>query len=294
MKIKVRPLPVPVLFRCTMNPLRQQINQSVDKILLGWMHVLQSWCMALGIHFCFFWRAMQSLLRPPFRFKQLVHNMEFIGNQSLLIVLLTGVFTGLAFSYQIYRGFILINATNLVGPTVALGISRELAPVLVGLVITARAGGAMAARLGTMRVTEQIDAMEVMGVDAVQYLVAPRILAAALMLPFLCAFFSFVAMLSSYILCVSSLGLDEAMFMDKVNEWIEFRDLNEGFIKSMVFGLGFGTICTYQGFFATGGARGVGEATNKGVVHSMVYIIIVDYFVTNIMLLIYGTGTGGL
>src|SRR5690606_20152678 len=105
------------------------------------------------------------IFKKPYRFEEVIRHMEFIGNKSILIICLTGGFTGLAMSFQIYLGFKLVNATNLVGPTVALGISRELGPVLTGLIVAARAGGAMAARLGTMRVSEQIDAMEVMGID---------------------------------------------------------------------------------------------------------------------------------
>jgi phospholipid/cholesterol/gamma-HCH transport system permease protein len=190
-------------------------------------------------------------------------------------------------SYQIYLGFNMVNATNLVGPTVALGITRELGPVLTGLIVAARAGGAMAARLGTMRVSEQIDALEVMGIDARQYLVAPRLIAAVISMPLLCGVFDFIAMTGAYFLCVRLLGLDEAIFWDKIQLWLNPRDINEGLLKAGAFGFVFAAICTYRGFYTKGGAKGVGEATNSGVVNSMVLIIVINFFMTNIIRFYY-------
>ncbi len=241
----------------------------------------------------FFSESLRLLFAKPYRFNEVIKHMEFIGNESLGIIALTGIFTGLALSFQIYLGFKLVNAVNLVGPTVALGISRELGPVLTGLIVAARAGGAMAARLGTMRVNEQIDAMEVMGVNTKQYLVAPRIIAAIICMPLLTAVFDFVAMLGSYFLTVHLVNLDEAIFWQKIRDTVEVRHINEGLFKSMVFGLIFSIICTFRGFNTRGGAKGVGEATNMGVVQSMVLIIISDYFLTNLLRIFYlfiGTG----
>ena len=216
----------------------------------------------------------------PSRFNEIIKHMEFIGNQSVLIICLTAFFTGLALSFQIYLGFKMFNAVNMVGPVVALGISRELGPVLTGLIVAARAGGAMAARLGTMRVNEQIDALDVMGVNTKQYLIAPRMVAAVICMPLLVAVFDFVAMMGSYILCVKMVSMDEAVFWQKIADLLEVKHINEGLFKGMIFGLFFAVICTYRGFNTTGGAKGVGEATNQGVVQSMVFIIIMDYFAT--------------
>lgn len=224
---------------------------------------------------------------PPYRYLELIRQLEFVGNQSVFIITLTGLFTGLALSFQVYLGFKLVNAVNLVGPTVALGITRELGPVLTGLIVAARAGGAMAARLGTMRVNEQIDALDVMGVNSKQYLIAPRIYAAIITMPLLTAIFDFVAMLGAYFLCVKLVELDEAIFWDKIRALLEVRHINEGLFKSAVFGFVFSVVCTYRGFFTTGGAKGVGEATNRGVVQSMVLIIILDYFLTNLIRIFY-------
>ncbi len=235
----------------------------------------------------FFKESLQLITEKPSRFSEVIRHMEFIGNQSIGIICLTGGFTGLALSMQLYLGFKLFNAVNMVGPTVALGITRELGPVLTGLIVAARAGGAMAARMGTMRVNEQIDALDVMGVNTKQYLVSPRIVAAFICMPLLVAVFDFMAMLGSYILCVKLVGLDEAIFWQKISDFIEVKHINEGLIKGMIFGIYFAVICTYRGFNTTGGARGVGDATNQGVVQSMVGIIILDYFVTNMIRIFY-------
>lgn len=231
--------------------------------------------------------SLKLLFSKPSRYNELIKHMEFVGNQSIGIICLTGLFTGLALSLQIYLGFKMFNAVNMVGPVVALGITRELGPVLTGLIVAARAGGAMAARLGTMRVNEQIDALDVMGVNTKQYLIAPRIAAAVICMPLLTAVFDFISMLGSYLLCVKLVQIDEAVFWQKIRDMIEVRHINEGLFKAAIFGLVFAIVCTYRGFNTTGGARGVGDATNQGVVQSMVMIIILDYFAGNLIRLFY-------
>jgi phospholipid/cholesterol/gamma-HCH transport system permease protein len=237
---------------------------------------------------CLFgFQSLRMTFQTPNRYLELIRHMDFIGNQSIFIIVLTALFTGLALSFQVYLGFKLVNATNLVGPTVALGITRELGPVLTGLIVAARAGGAMAARLGTMRVNEQIDALDVMGVNTKQYLIMPRLWAAMICMPLLTAVFDFVAMLGCYFLCVHLVELDEAIFWDKIYNTIEVRHINEGLVKSVIFGLVFAVICSYRGYFTKGGAKGVGEATNKGVVISMVMIIVLDYYLMNLIRILY-------
>jgi len=227
--------------------------------------------------------SLRLFFTKPYRWKELITQMEFIGNQSIFIIVLTGSFTGMALSFQVYLGFKLVNATSLVGPTVAMGITRELGPVLSGLIVAARAGGAMAANIGSMRVTEQIDALEVMGVNPIEYLVSPRLWAATFSLPLLTGIFDFVAMVGSYVLCVRLLEMDEALFWDKTSLWLNPSHINEGLIKAVVFGLVFSVICSYKGYNTKGGARGVGDATNSGVVLSMVSIVILDFFLMNLI-----------
>lgn len=263
--------------------IRTKVNDTLDELFKSVADLVVEFIYQIGLFMTFSWEAIVAFFKRPYRTKDLIQHMEFVGNKSVFIIVLTGAFTGMAVSFQIYLGFKMINATNLVGPTVAMGIARELGPVLSGLIVAARAGGAMAANLGSMRVSEQIDAIEVMGVDPVRYLVSPRIVAAVITMPFLTGIFDFVALVGSYFLCVEVLGLDKATFWEKTTLWLEPFHINEGLIKAAVFGFIFATVCTYRGFYTKGGARDVGEATNKGVVLSMVLIIIVDFFMMNLI-----------
>ncbi|MES2768009.1 MAG: ABC transporter permease [Bdellovibrionota bacterium] len=249
---------------------------------------LDTYVLEMGRIGLYFGQSVSWWFKRPFRFTELFQHIEFVGNKSLVIIFLTGLFTGLVFAFQAWVGLSIVNADNLIGPMTGLAVTRELGPVLTGLIISARAGGAMAARLGTMRVTEQIDALEVMGVDAKNYLVAPRILASLISTPLLCAFFDFVALIGGYVLAVYILNLDAAIFIEKTRFFVDPRDINEGLVKAAVFGIFFSTICTYKGYNTKGGAKGVGDATNHGVVTSMVSIIILDYFLTKMMTMILG------
>lgn len=265
----------------------QQTADFMDRAWAAFVEGFEQFMLEVGLIIVFAVQSIRLSFTKPYRYLEVVKHMEFVGNQSVFIISLTGLFTGLALSFQVYLGFKLVNAVNLVGPTVALGITRELGPVLTGLIVAARAGGAMAARLGTMKVNEQIDALDVMGVNTRQYLIAPRIYAAVICMPLLTAIFDFVAMLGSYVLCVKLVDLDEAIFWDKIRSTLEVRHINEGLFKAAVFGMFFAVMCTYRGFTTSGGAKGVGEATNRGVVTSMVLIIILDYFLTNFIRIFY-------
>src|SRR6218665_3508673 len=197
---------------------RDRINDAIDDFVIGIGHKLYEQFTSAGRFCIFFADSVVLIFKPPYRFEEIVKHMEFIGNKSVMIIAMTSIFTGLALSFQIYLGFALVNATNLVGPTVGMGITRELGPVLTGLIVAARAGGAMAARLGTMRVNEQIDALEVMGVNTKQYLISPRLVAAFICMPLLTAVFDFVAMMGSWVLCVKIVQLDEAVFWQKIRD----------------------------------------------------------------------------
>ena len=269
------------------HPVVQKTADFVDQFFLGFKNTIKNFILLIGDITMFGAQSLRLLFAQPYRYGEVLKHMEFIGNQSVGIISLTSIFTGLALSFQVYLGFKLVNAVNLVAPTVALGITRELGPVLTGLIVAARAGGAMAARLGTMRVNEQMDALDVMGVNTKQYLIAPRIIAAILCMPLLTALFDFMAMVGCWFLCIKIVGLDEAVFYEKIAQTVEVYHINEGLFKSAIFGLMFAVICTYKGFNTSGGAKGVGEATNRGVVISMVSIIIIDYFLMNLIRIYY-------
>lgn len=256
-----------------------KIAEEGEKVL---REIVKSTIFEFGLLLSFTWQALKWIWRPPFRAVEFLRQIEFVGNQSVMIICLTGVFTGMVFAFQAWVGFSMVNAENLVGATTALAITRELGPVLTGLIISARAGGAMAARLGTMRVTEQIDALEVMGIHPHQYLVSPRIVGAVIATPLLVAVFDFVAIMGAHFFAVRVLELDEAVFWDKIAFWVNPKDIVEGLLKGAAFGFVFSSICCFRGYTAEGGAKGVGDATNRGVVTSMVTIIVLDFFITKL------------
>ncbi len=230
-----------------------------------------------------FMYAIISIFRPPFRFKVILQQMHFVGVRSLNVALLTGTFTGMVFALQSYYGFRLFGAETLVGPTVALAIVRELGPVITSLMVTGRAGSAIAAELGTMRVTEQIDALACMAIDPIHYLVMPRILAGVTMLPLLTILSNFIGFLGAYVVSVHLLGIDAGMFVQKTIEYVSLSDIFNGLTKSACFGLIFTTIGCYKGFYARGGAEGVGRATTESVVLASILILASDYLLTSLM-----------
>lgn len=221
--------------------------------------------------------------RPPFRPAPFLAALAFIGAESTFIVGLVGLFTGMAFTVSTIIGFRQFSAENMVGGVVSLALSRELAPVLAAVVVTARAGSTMASELGNMRVTEQIDAITTMGVSPVQYLVVPRILATTLMLPLLALAFGLAGMGGAYLVAVVDQNLDPGLFWDKVRAFLKPADIRMAITKATLFGFIVSTICCTKGFNASGGARGVGEATAKAVVASIVAIFAADYVTTLVM-----------
>ncbi len=222
-------------------------------------------------------------VRPPFRFGELIGALAFIGVGSTFIVALVGLFTGMAFTVSVIVAFREFSAEGMVGGVVALALARELAPVLAAVVVTARAGSTMASELGTMRVTEQIDAITTMGVSPVQYLVVPRVVATTLMLPLLATCFGVAGHGGAYLVAVVWQGIDPGLFFDKVHQFMRVSDLRMMAYKSVVFGFVLSVVCCKKGFYASGGARGVGEATAKAVVASIVAIFALDYVLTTLL-----------
>jgi phospholipid/cholesterol/gamma-HCH transport system permease protein len=226
----------------------------------------------------FYW-----VLKPPYRWNLLAEQFIFIGNKSIFIICLSGGFTGMVMAYQTYFGFKLINVDSLVGPVVAITLAKELAPVLCGLIVAGRAGAAMAAQIGTMKVTEQVDALEVMGINSIQYLAVPRIIASTIALPMLCLVFSMVGNFGAYMVGTKALMIDEVMFYSKLGEFMYMEDIYQGVIKAGVFGFILSCIGTYFGFDVSKGAEGVGRGTNLAVVWGMILVLIIDYFLTSFL-----------
>ena len=224
------------------------------------------------------------LFRRPFRPAQILAMMDFIGVQSIFIVSLTGTFSGMVLALQTSYALRNFSAEGRVGGLVAVSLTRELAPVFSAIMVTARAGSAMAAELGNMRVTEQIDAIATMGVNPVQYLLSPRLVASVLMVPLLCILYTSVGMVGAYIVAVGWLGGDTGVFLQSVRDISVPKDIIMGVVKAAVFGFIVSAISCRHGFYASGGARGVGVATTRAVVESAVTIFVANYILTQMLL----------
>src|SRR5438105_100152 len=240
--------------------------------------------VALGELATFFLYSLGAIFRPPYRVGLMFAQLDFMAFGSLFVVGLTGLFTGMVFSLQLNYAFGLFNAQSLVGATVELALARELAPIFTCIVLVARVGSAVATELGTMRVTEQIDALETMAVDPFNYLVVPRVLASALAAPVLTMLFNFIALAGAYGIAVFLKDLSPGTFLNRLQYLVEVKDLTNGLGKSSVIGFVVTMIACYRGYRAEGGARGVGIATTQAVVGGLVAIFAIDYVYTAISL----------
>jgi len=223
------------------------------------------------------------MFRPPLKLRNIFKQMEFVGVKSIFVVVLTGTFTGMVMALQSYHGFKMFSAESLVGSTVALSMTRELGPVLTSLMVTARAGSAMAAELGTMRVTEQIDALYVMAANPVKHLIVPRVIAGFLMVPLLTVVSDFTGIVGGYFVGVHILNINPGIFIKNIIRLVDLNDIYSGLVKAACFGLILSLVGCYKGFNARGGAEGVGRATTEAVVLASISILISDYFLTAIM-----------
>ena len=227
--------------------------------------------------------AIKMFFLPPYRFRQFLRHLDFVGTQSVFLIVTTGAFTGMVTALQGYNAMHRYGAESLVGATVALSLARELGPVLSALMVTGRVGSAMTAELGSMRNTQQIDALSSMAVDPIHYLVSPRIAASIITLPFLASIYSFSGMIGAYIVSIGYLDIDRGAFMSGIRSYVDISDITHGLTKALVFGLIVSMVACYKGFYATGGSRGVGLATTKAVVTSSILILLGDYVMTALM-----------
>ncbi len=240
-------------------------------------------CSRVGAFVVFFFNAVKTFFSTKLKVEKTIFHMERIGVDSLLIVILTGTFTGMVFALQSYIGFKRVGGEQFIGTIVALGMIRELGPVLTGLMVTGRAGSAIAAEIGSMRITEQIDALKTLLVNPFQYLVVPRILASIIIMPLLALFCMICGIFGGYFVCVHVLELSPEDYTSGIKNYVEMHDIWGGLIKSSAFGLILSWVGSYKGYTTSGGARGVGESTTKSVVIASILILIFNFFLTKLL-----------
>ena len=219
-------------------------------------------------------------VRPPFRLELVLAQMAFIGVGSAFIVGVTGTFAGMVFALQMNFALKQFAAEAFSGGAVAFSLARELSPVFTALMVTARAGSAIATELGTMRVTEQIDAMESMAVNPIHYLVVPRVIASIVMFPVLTMLFNALGYAGGFVMGVFVARIPIGPYLAHTQEFMDVADILHGLLKAIVFGFIVAVITTWRGYAATGGARGVGEGTTRGVVASSIFVLLADYAIT--------------
>lgn len=222
-------------------------------------------------------------LQPPYYFRQMLRQFWEIGYLSLPVVGLTAFFTGMVLALQSYTGFSRFNAEGAIASVVALSMTRELGPVLAGLMISGRIGGAMAAEIGTMRVTEQLDALITLSTNPQKYLIAPRLLAGVTMLPLLVLVADVIGIFGGYIVSVYRLDFNPAIYIKQTFDFIQMGDITSGLIKAAFFGFIITSMGCYHGFNSKGGAQGVGRATTYAVVSSSILILVANYFLTALL-----------
>lgn len=227
----------------------------------------------------FFAHAVYIMVVPPYKFKWILKRLRFIGTKSISIVLLTGTFTGMVLALQLFYTLRKFGSEGLLGPAVALSLVRELGPVLSALMITGRAGSALAAEIGMMKITEQLDAFYTMALNPVRYFISPTIVAGIIAFPLLTAIFDVVGIYGGYIVGVKLLDLSPGTYFSQMQLLVDMEDIIIGIYKSVTFGILVTWVCCYKGFYAGHGAEGVSKATTEAVVMSSVLILISDYFI---------------
>jgi len=247
---------------------------------LGTLAVLASYLEKFGKLLLFSWEVLQKTVKRPYRRREIFRQLEFIGNHSLGVILLTGFFVGLVFGLQVGGIFKIFKTEALMGGATGKALARELAPLMSGFLLAGRAGSSMAAEIASMKVNEQIDAMEAMAVDPVHYLVVPRAIAGILMTPLLCGLFDLVGMLGASLVGIVMYDVDLGLYQEKMVWLVQSKDIVSGLEKSIFFGFIFTVISCKKGLEASGGAKGVGLATTDSVISSLLMILGCDVLIT--------------
>lgn len=253
----------------------------IGRSVIGWVNNLG----AAAIFLCL---ALWQIFRRK-QFVKTVRHIYYIGARSITIIMLVSLFTGMVLGLQAHHALVKFGAEGAVGSLVALSLIMELGPVLTAIMITARAGSAIAAELGIQRISEQIDALHTMQINPIRYLISPKIIAAIISFPLLTAVFDLIGILGGYISSVLLLGLNAGVYWHSTEVYVEMNDITNGFIKAVVFAVIVATVCCYQGYFAhmrkdSHGAQAVGLATTSAVVVSCVLVLISDYVVTSLLI----------
>ena len=229
-------------------------------------------------------RALAFVVMPPLKVSQIVKQMHFIGVRSLSVIVLTGLFTGMVMSLQGYYTLTRFGAEGFLGSLVALSLVTELGPVLAALMVTGRAGSALAAEIGIMRITEQIDALEVMALQPMRYLVVPNLIAGTIVMPFLAAIFSVVGIYGGYMVGVVLLDVSSGTYFSSMVRTVDISDVTTGIYKALTFGFLIALISCFKGYYAGYGAEGVSKATTQAVVFASVTILVMDYVLNSVLL----------
>lgn len=262
-------------------------NVRLQQVLRGIGKPFTATIQGLGnfVYFCM--ETVQWAFTGTFHGRVFFREMVKIGINSTLIIALVGLFAGMVFALQTGDAFRLFNAQSLVGSTVGIALTRELAPVFTALMIVARAGSAMAAEIGTMTVTEQVDALKSMGVYPINYLVVPRVIATTLMVPLLVGVFNGVGLLGSYVVSIYLLQIPEGPYLHRYHTIVQPQDFYQGLIKGVLFGFIISLICCYKGYNTRNGAEGVGRATTQAVVSASVTVLVMNYFLATWLLQLF-------
>lgn len=248
------------------------------------MKKIESIIEKLGFFIIFNSHIFMLFFTKPLRLDKVIEQIEFIGVKSFGVIFLTAVFTGMVESIQLYHGFSEFGVEDFMGYTIFISISRELAPVFATLMVISRAISAMTAELGTMKVTEQIDAIETLAVDSKHYLINPRVLATIISLPLLIIIFNFVSNMSSFLIAWFVLNMNPIVYIDTIKQFLHFSDIGIGIAKGIIFGYLIGSIGAYIGYNTKGGAKGVGLSTTEAVVISATTMFISNYFLSMIFI----------
>ena len=262
------------------------VREYLENIGFFTIHFIES----VGRIIIFLVSGIVNIFLPPFQFNKILEHIWFIGAKSMLVITFTGLFTGMVLGLQGYYTLSKFGSEGMLGSVVALSLIRELGPVLAGFMITARAGSAIAAEIGVMRISEQIDALETMDINPIKYLFSPRIVAALISFPLLTALFDVIGIFGGYLSGALMTNANKGLYAQKVVQSVLMEDVTAGFIKSFVFAMIVTTICCFQGYYThlntrgEHGARGVSLSTTNAVVASCVLILVFDYIITYILM----------